>query len=109
MAKLKFLQVKENETLADVLLRQHVCVKGKEGNCISLLLNKNHKYYFQLYQQTFVKESHRGILIVKGSNGDMFHEKVKFEEHFWSSILGKLEMFFDSVMMYELAYPQKLY
>jgi len=63
-------------------------VKGKEGNCTNLLLNKNHKYYFQLYQQMFVKESHWGILIVKGSSGDKLHEKVKFEEHFWSPILG---------------------
>ena len=90
MAELKFLQVKENETLGDVLLRQHICVKGKEGNCTSLLLNKNHKYYFQLYQHMFVKESRWGILIVKRSNGDMFHEKVKFEERtIWVSYIRK--------------------
>ena len=40
VAELKFLEVKENETLADVLLRQHICVKRKEDNCTSLLLNK---------------------------------------------------------------------
>ena len=54
----------------------------------------------------FVKESHWGILIVKGSNGDTFHQNVKFQEHFWSPILGKLERSFDSVMMYELAYSR---
>ena len=46
----------------------------------------------------FVKESSWGILIVKGSNGDMFHKKVKFEEQFWSRILGKLERVFDSCL-----------
>ena len=32
VAELKFLEVKENETLADVLIRQHICVKRKEDN-----------------------------------------------------------------------------
>ena len=34
-------------------------------------LNKNHKYYLQLYQQMFVTEYHWGVLVAQGTNGDL--------------------------------------
>ena len=46
VAEFKYLQVKENETLLDVLLRQNICVKGNKGNYTSLLVNKKHKCFF---------------------------------------------------------------
>ena len=39
----------------------------------------------------FVTEFHRGIFIAKGTDGCMFHEKVKFDRNFWLPILEKLE------------------
>ena len=81
VAELKFLQVKENEMLADVPLRQHICVKRKEDNCTSLLLNKNHKYYFQLYQQMFVKESWE-FLLLKDPMATCFIKKLNLKNIF---------------------------
>ena len=69
-------------------------------------LNRNHKYYLQLYQQMFVTEYHWGVLVAQGTNGDLFYEKVIFTETFWSPVLKKLESFSDTFLVYELAYPR---
>ena len=54
----------------------------------------------------FVTEFHRGIFIAKGTDGCMFHEKVKFDRNFWFPILEKLAHFCDRYLMKELAYPR---
>ena len=69
-------------------------------------LNKDHKYYFQLYQQMFVKEYHWGVLIAQGTDGGLFYEKVKFTEEFCSPTLKKIKLFFDTFLVYELVYPR---
>ena len=74
------IQVKPGETLTDVLLRKHICLKVQNNNTVIIQLNKNHKYYFQLYQQMFVTEYHWGVLIAQGTDGGLFYEKVKFTE-----------------------------
>lgn len=104
VAELKFIQVKDGETLSGVLIKQHICIKTQEGNSISMQLNRNHKYFYPLYQQMFVREFYWGMFIAKGSDGCIFHEKVNFDANFWLPILEKLEKFFDSFLMQELAY-----
>ena len=108
VVEFKYIQVKPGETLTDVLLRQHICLKVQHNNTVIIQLNNNHKYYFQLYQQMFVTETeyHWGVLIAQGTDGDLFYEKVKFTEEFWSPILKKIELFFDAFLVYELAYPR---
>ena len=86
-------KVKPGETLTDVLLKQHICLKVQHHNTVIIQFNKNHKYYFQLYQQMFVTEYHWGVLIAQGTDGGLFCEKVKFTEEFWSPILKKIELF----------------
>ena len=54
----------------------------------------------------FVTENHWGILVTQGTNGVLFYEKVIFTEKFWSPVLKKLESFFDTFLVYELAYPR---
>ena len=44
----KFIQEKDGETLSGVLNKQHICVKS-QGGSFSLQLNRNHKYFYQLY------------------------------------------------------------
>ena len=75
-----YIQVKPSETLKDVLLRQHIYLKVQHNNTVIIQLNKNHKYYFQLYHQMFVTEYHWGVLIAQGTDGGLFYEKVKFTE-----------------------------
>lgn len=106
VAEFKFIQVKDKEGLSGVLLKQHICIKTQKGNSISLKLNRNHKYFYQLYQQMFVTELHWGLFIAKGSDGCIFHEKVRFATNCWLPILDKLENFFESFLMQELAYPR---
>ena len=106
VVEFKYIQVKPCETLTDVLLRQHICLKVQHINTVIIQLNKNYKYYFQLYQQMFVTEHHWGVLIAQGTDGDLFYEKVKFTEEFWSPVLKKIELFFDTFPVYELAYPR---
>ena len=62
-AEFKYRQVKLDETLTDVLLRQHICSKVQHNNAETIQLNKNHKCYFQLYQQMFVTGYHWGVFI----------------------------------------------
>ena len=78
VVEFKYTQVKPGDTLTDVLLRQHK-VQHKDNEIIQL--NKNPKYYLQLYQQMFVTEYHWGVLVAQGSNGDLFYEKVNFTEN----------------------------
>ena len=102
VVEFKNIQVKPGETLTDALLRQHICLKVQHNNTVMIQLNKNHKYYFQLYQQMFVKEYHWGVLIAQGTDGGLFYEKVKFTEEFCSPI----KLFFDTFLVYELVYPR---
>ena len=59
VAEVKYIQGKPDETLTDVLLRQHICLKVQHKNAETIQLNKKkHKYYFQLCQQMFVTGYH---------------------------------------------------
>ena len=93
VVEFKYIQVKPGETLTDVLLKQHICLKGQQNNTVIIQLNKNHKHYFQLYQKMFVTEYYWGVLIAQGIDGGLSYEKVKFTEEFWSPILKKNELF----------------
>lgn len=62
VAEFKFIQVKDGETLSGVLIKQHICVKP-QGGSFTLQLNRNHKYFYQLYHQMFVTDFHWGIFI----------------------------------------------
>lgn len=106
VVEFKYIQIKPGETLTDVLLKQHICLKVQHNKTVIIQLNKSHKYYFQLYQQILVTEYHWGVLIAQGPDGGLFYEKVKFTEEFWSPILKKIEFFFDTFLVYELAYPR---
>ena len=106
VVEFKYIQVKPGETLTDALLRQRIRLKVQPNNTVIIQLNKNHKYYFQLYQQMFVTDYHWGVLIAQGTDGGLFCEKVKFADEFWSSILKKIELILDTFLVYELAYPR---
>ena len=65
VAEFKFIQVKDGETLSGVLIKQHICVKP-QGGSFSLQLNRNHKYFYQLYHQMFVTDFHWGNFYSSG-------------------------------------------
>ena len=79
VAEFKFIQVKDGETLSGILIKQHIYVKS-QGGSFNVKLNRNHKYFNQLYYQMFVTEFHWGIFIAKGTDGCTFHEKLSLIE-----------------------------
>lgn len=105
VVEMKYLQVKQEETLQDVLLRQHICLKTSNG----LVLNSNHKYYYQLHQQMFATNYNWGIFVACGRDDSIFVEKVFFNQEFWSPVLAKLDLFYDSIVLPELAFPKVKY
>ena len=105
VVEIKFLQVKAGETLQDILLKQHICVKRSNG----IALNRNHKYFYQLHQQMFATTYPWGIFVACGHGGGIYVEKVLFDQEFWSPVLAKLDLFFDSVILPQLAFPKVKY
>ena len=105
VVEMKFLQVKSGETLEDILLKQHICIKRSNG----IALNRNHKYFYQLHQQMFATTYPWGIFVACGRDGGIYVEKVLFDQEFWSPVLVKLDSFFDSVILPELAFPKVKY
>ena len=57
----------------------------------------------------FVTTYHWGIFVVCGQDGGIYVEKVLFDQEFWSPVLAKLNLFFDSVILPELAFPKVKY
>ena len=103
--EMKYIQVKSEETLKDVLLKQSTCKQHET----SLILNKNHKYYFQLCHQMFSTTYKWGYSMAYGTNEDFFMQKVEFEEQFWKPILQKLACFYEEVMLPEIVFPKVEY
>lgn len=81
--EMKYIQVKSGETLKDVLLKQSICKQHET----SLILNKNHKYYFQLCHQMLSTTYKWSYFMSYGTNEEFFMQEVEFEEQFWKPIL----------------------
>ena len=103
--EMKYIQVKSGETLKDVLLKQSICKQHETG----LILNKNHKYYYQLCYQMFSTTYKWGYFMAYGTNEEFFMQEVGFEENFWKPILQKLTSFYEEVMLPEIVFPKVKY
>ena len=106
LLEVKYIQMEESETLEEALIRKRICVK------ISgiLEIHKKHQYYFQLQQQMFVANKVWNDFVVKGSGGtSVFIQRVFFDSSFWNTVLHKLEFFFQTYMLPEIAYPKVKY
>jgi hypothetical protein len=102
LAEVKYVQVKEDESLIDALVRKGVCVK-KENQ---LTVNTKHKYHYQIQQQMYVTDRNWTDFVVKGSLGtELFCERVYFKANEWNNVLSKLTEFYDRWIVPELAYP----
>lgn len=110
-AKVVFLN--ENETLYQGLVRKRIFLADPmDGH---LVINIKHKYHYQVQQQMFVAEKQWVELVFKGVQelsdksivgiDGVFISMVKFSSEFWSSVLPKLESFYNDHILVELAYP----
>ena len=76
VVEMKFLHVKSGETLEDVLLKQHICIKRSN----SIAFNRNHKCFYQLHQQIFATTYPWGIFVACGRDGGIYVENVLFDQ-----------------------------
>ncbi|CAH3182275.1 unnamed protein product [Porites lobata] len=88
MVEVKNIKLKENETLKMALVRKGIC--NKNG-----IINKSHQYYYQIQQQAFVAARTWCDFVVRGSNNELFQQRVPFNTAWWKEKLLHLENFFD--------------
>ena len=106
LLELKYIQMENNETLEDALIRKGICKKYDDG----VELNVRHKYYFQMQQIMFVVERKWIDFVVMGTGcSTPFCKRVSFSKDFWDTIFPKLESFFNRWIVPELAYPRVKY
>lgn len=103
LLEMKYIQVLEEETLQDALLRKRICTVEND----KLQINKTHKYNYQIQHQMYVTSKTWTDFVVKSSTGGpLYIERVFFNKEFWGKVFPKLELFFNNFMLPELAYPR---
>ena len=106
MLEMKYIQMKQGETLKDTLIRKRVCIYHKG----EIVVNPNHQYYYQMQQQMYVCGRLWNDFVVKGSlSSDLFVQRVEFNHSFWSRVFTKLELFFEQHVLPELAFQRIKY
>ena len=104
LVEAKKIHPRENETLHQALLRLHICKPRKETPG-ELVVNENHRYYFQVQQQLLCTPRLWGDFVA--SDGKSFYiERLTFDEKFWEERIIKLEKFYNDTILLELAYPR---
>ena len=117
LIEVKLVFLKENETLNQGLIRRRMFLHDTTNG--HLVINQKHKYYYQIQQQMFVTEIHHLEFVVKGVTelsdrtvkevSGVFISPIEFDSEFWSSVLPKLEAFYNEHILVELAYPRIKY
>ena len=112
LVEVKLVYLNENETLTQGLIRKRIFLPGTTDG--DLVMNKKHKYYYQVQQQMFVTEKTWDDLVIKGvkelpdrsivDTEGVFISTIHFNSEFWSSVLPKLEAFYNEHILVELAY-----
>ena len=114
LVEIKIVFLKENETLYQALIRKRIFLPGSTDG--HLVINQKHKYHHQVQQLMFVTQKSWVDLVVKGvkylpdrsivDTEGVFISTVNFNPGFWSSVLPKLEAFYNEHILVELAYPR---
>ena len=106
MLEMKYIQMKEGETLNDALARKRICVCDNG----ELKVNRNHQYFYQIQHQMHVAGRSWDDSVVKGSlSTELFIQRVAFDASFWATVFPKLELFFQQHMLPELAFRRIKY
>ena len=103
LVEIKKVTSKDGESREGTLCRLGIYKRNKE----KIVLNKNHKYFYQLQQQLFCSKYKQSHFIV--SDGVWLnHELVEFNDDFWRGPLQELEKFYFQNLLPELVYPRVL-
>lgn len=104
LVEVKKVTSKDGESKEDTLCRLAIYKQMNDN----IVLNTNHKYFYQLQQQLFCSKCTQSHFIV--SNGVWLnHEVVKFDNIFWQSTLQQLEKFYFQNIFPEVVYPRVLH
>ena len=117
LIEVKIVFLNQNETLNQGLIRKRIFLPNTTNG--QLVINQKHRYYYQVQQQMFVTEIHCLDFVVKGvkelldgtvkETAGVLISQVEFNSEFWSSVLPKLEAFYNEHILVELAYPRIKY
>jgi hypothetical protein len=88
-------------TLSDAACKRNICNTSKNG----LVVNKNHKFYYQVQLQMFCAECEWTDLVLSDLN-NLIILHIKKSGQFLSHIIPKLENFYNKHIALELAYPR---
>ena len=102
LVEIKKVTSKDGESREDTLCRLGIYKPNKE----KIVLNTNHKYFYQL-QQLFCSKYKQSHFVV--SDGVWLnHEFIEFNDDFWRGLLQELEKFYFQNLRPELVYPRVL-
>lgn len=88
-------------TLNEAVCKHRICKITSHG----LAVNENHKFYYQVQLQMFCAECNWTDLVLSDMN-DLIIIHIKKCNGFLSSVIPKLEDFYDNHIPLELAYPR---
>ncbi|XP_067031269.1 uncharacterized protein [Acropora muricata] len=103
IVEVKKIVLKEGESLEDGMCRLGIYKRFEQ----QLVLNNNHKYYYQIQQQLFCAKRSICYFIVSSARGT-HRDTVQFDSAFWENILPRLESFYFDHVFPELVYPRIL-
>ena len=103
IVEVKKIVLKEGESLEDGMCRLGIYKRFEQ----QLVLNNNHKYYYQIQQQLFCAKQSICYFIVSSARGT-HRDTVQFDSAFWENILPRLESFYFDDVFPELVYPRIL-
>ena len=104
LVEVKNVTSKDGESKEDTLCRLAIYKRMNDN----IVLNTNHKYFYQLQQQLFCTKCTQSHFIV--SNGVWLnHEVDQFDNIFWQSTFQQLEKFYFQNIFPEVVYPRVLH
>lgn len=101
LVEIKRVFPNEGQTLKSAVCARNICKNSANG----LLINSNHQYYYQIQLQMFCTDTYWTDLVISDTNELIIinvHRSNKFLRH----VIPKLEYFYDSHILLELAYPR---
>ncbi|CAG2190881.1 unnamed protein product [Mytilus edulis] len=82
------------------------CLKIDENNVVTL--NRRNAYFTQVQGQMAVLNIHNCYFVLC-TKSDIHVEYVKFDKHFWKSVMSKLKTFYNNIFLSEIVYPSVKY
>ena len=94
----------DGQSLKEAVCKRRIC----RDTCHGLVINRNHKFYYQVQQlMLWTKSSWTDLVLSDTVNLIILH--VRKDTKFLSDIVPKLEKFYDNHISLELAYPRVYY